>query len=178
LNQQPDSAARFEQMALPCLDSAYSLARHLCGNNNDAEDVVQESFLRAFKAFETFRGDNIRAWLLTIVRNTCYTWLNTNRARRGVTKSDELLNDVASDDPSTDPQTAMDRQSDRQSLHDALALLPPEHREVIVLRELEGFSYRQIAEMAHIPIGTVMSRLARARENLAQCVKAQKSADL
>jgi RNA polymerase sigma-70 factor (ECF subfamily) len=164
LNQERESAKRFEEMALPQLDSAYNLAQYLARDVNDAEDIVQESYFRAFRAFGTFRGGEIRPWLLAIVRNTCNTWLSRNRARPPMSVPDERLDEVQSRAP--DPQTALDRADEQQSLTEAIDRLPPEYREVIVLRELEGLSYKQIADFAQIPIGTVMSRLARAREKL------------
>ena len=149
---------------LPHLAAAYNLARWLTRNDADAEDLVQDAYLRALKAFEGFRGDNGRAWLLRIVRNTCYTWLQENRVQEFATTFDEELYTVEND--STDPETLLLRSADKQFLNEALERLPLEFREVIVLRELEGMSYKEIAELAAIPVGTVMSRLARARERL------------
>jgi RNA polymerase sigma factor (sigma-70 family) len=157
---------RFEEAMLPHLAAAYNLARWLTRNGPDAEDLVQDAYLRALKAFDGFRGDNGRAWLLRIVRNTCYTWLQENRVQELTTTFDEELYPVAND--STNPETLLLRSADKQFLKEALEKLPLEFREVIVLRELEGMSYKEIAELAGIPVGTVMSRLARARERLQQ----------
>jgi len=155
---------RFEEAMLPHLAAAYNLARWLTRNGPDAEDLVQDAYLRALKAFDGFRGDNGRAWLLRIVRNTCYTWLQENRVQELATAFDEEVH--ATEDGSTNPETLLLRSADKQFLNEALERLPLEFREVIVLRELEGLSYKEIAELAGIPVGTVMSRLARARERL------------
>jgi RNA polymerase sigma factor (sigma-70 family) len=151
---------------LPHLDAAYNLARWLTRNPHDAEDVVQEAYLRAFKFFDTLRGADGRAWLLTIVRNTCYTWLQQNRPRDLTVPFDEDLHSGESD--SAEPATLVLKSASHQMLKEALEELPAEFREVVVLRDLEGFSYKEIAEIAKIPPGTVMSRLARARERLKQ----------
>ena len=149
---------------LPHLAAAYNLARWLTRNGPDAEDLVQDAYLRALKAFDGFRGDNGRAWVLRIVRNTCYTWLQENREHELTAAFDEEVH--ATEDGSTNPETLLLRSADKQFLKEALEKLPLEFREVIVLRELEGLSYKEIAELAGIPVGTVMSRLARARERL------------
>ena len=159
---------RFEQVVLPHLDAAFNLARWLTRNEQDAEDVVQEASLRAFKYFDGFQGGDSRAWLLRIVRNTCYTWLQRNRAHEITTSFDPLLHDVPSD--AYDPENLVLRRVDAQRLRQALEDLPVEFREVMVLRELEGLSYKEIAAIADIPMGTVMSRLARARQRLQQCL--------
>ena len=154
----------FEQMVLPHLDAAYNLARWLAGNDHDAQDVAQEASLRAFRFFEQFRGENARAWLLTIVRNTFYTWLRKNRPPENTVElNDETLDieDVSVATESGNPQFA-----DAEAVRRAIADLPVEFREIVVLREMEGFSYKEIAELAEVPIGTVMSRLARARKLL------------
>lgn len=151
---------------MPHLDAAYNLARWLTRNPHDAEDVVQEAYLRAFKFFDTLRGADGRAWLLTIVRNTCYTWLQQNRPRDLTVPFDEDLHSGESD--SAEPATLVLKSASHQMLKEALEELPAEFREVVVLRDLEGFSYKEIAEIAKIPPGTVMSRLARARERLKQ----------
>lgn len=161
--------ARFEQLVLPHLDAAFNLARWLTRNDQDAEDVVQEACLRALKYFEGFHGGDSRAWLLTIVRNTCYTWLRQNRAHEITTPFDPELHDVESD--TDNPERMLLQSVDLQRLRLALETLPVEYREVIVLRELEDLSYKEIAAIANIPIGTVMSRLARARDRLQQCLK-------
>ena len=159
-----EELARFERAILPHLDAAYNLARWLTCNDHDAEDVVQEACLRAHQFFGGFRGADGRAWLLTVVRNTCYTWLERNRPRTPVIAFEEHKHSLA--DPGPGPPSQALRDEDRQFLHQALEQLSPEYREVIVLRELEGFSYKDIAGITGIPLGTVMSRLARARERL------------
>jgi RNA polymerase sigma-70 factor, ECF subfamily len=154
----------FEEDVLPYLHSAYNLARWLTRNDQDAQDVVQEASLRAFKYFDTFQGGNCRTWLLTIVRNTCYTWMRRNRPPELVASLDEEI-DSASCEAST-PETLHANTADLRMLNKALEDLPAEYREVVILRELEDLTYKEIAEVADIPIGTVMSRLARARKRL------------
>jgi RNA polymerase sigma-70 factor (ECF subfamily) len=154
----------FEEAVLPHLDAAYNLARWLTRNTQDAEDVVQEAYLRAFRFFSGFHGGNARAWLLKIVRNTCYTWLHQNRTHQATDLFDEQIHtDVAE---SRNPETLLLQRADGQLLNQALDELPTDFREVLVLLELEGLSYKEIAEVLGIPIGTVMSRLARARHRL------------
>jgi RNA polymerase sigma-70 factor, ECF subfamily len=155
----------FEETVLPHLDTAYNLARWLAGNDADAQDVAQEACLRAFKFFGNFRGENARAWFLTIVRNTFYTWLRKNRP------SDILLDlddeeALAIEDVSTKAEDLNSRMGDAEAVRRAIASLPVEFREIVILREMEGFSYKEIADLAEVPIGTVMSRLARARKLL------------
>ena len=156
----------FEEAALPHLGAAYNLARWLTRDDTDAEDVVQEAYLRAFRHFGSFHGGNGRPWLLAIVRNTCYTWMQQNRAPELLTAFDEEIHAVAEDH--LNPETRLLKKADNELLRQALEELPAEFREVIVLRELEGLSYKQIADVAEIPVGTVMSRLARARKRLQQ----------
>jgi RNA polymerase sigma factor (sigma-70 family) len=163
---EKDKLARFEQTILPHMDAAYNLARWLTRNEHDAEDMVQEAYLRAFKFFNAFRGVNGRAWLLSIVRNTCYTWLHQNRIKETAISFDEQIHVVESD--LSNPVTSVLRSDNSQMLRRALEELPTDFREVVVLRDLEGLSYREIADIAEIPLGTVMSRLARARERLKQ----------
>jgi len=154
----------FEEAVLPHLDAAYNLARWLTRNTQDAEDVVQEAYLRAFRFFGGFHGGNARAWLLKIVRNTCYTWLHQNRTHQATDLFDEQIHtDVAE---SRNPETLLLQRADGQLLNQALDELPTDFREVLVLLELEGLSYKEIAEVLGTPIGTVMSRLARARHRL------------
>jgi len=164
--REKDRLARFEQIILPHLDAAYNLARWLTRNEDDAQDMVQEAYLRAFQFFEGFRGVDGRAWLLTIVRNTCYTWLQHNRAHEPPTMFDEEIHSLDSD--ASNPATLVLQSADQGLLRQAVDELPVAFREVVVLRDLEGFSYKEIAEIANIPVGTVMSRLARAREQLKQ----------
>jgi RNA polymerase sigma-70 factor (ECF subfamily) len=154
---------RFEEIALQHLGAAYSLARWLVHNEDDAEDLVQEAYLRALKFFSGYYGGDSRAWLLTIVRNTCYTWLQKNRTF--VTEAiDDNLEDAGLD--FADPESLLLQQVDSQVVRQALQELPVEFREVVVLREMEGLSYKEIAVVADIPIGTVMSRLKRGRQRL------------
>ncbi len=161
---EQDQRARFDAEIMPHLDAAYNLARWLTRNEHDAQDVVQEAFLRALKFFGGFRGGNSRSWLLSIVRNTAYSWLQKNRKHEPVTLSDEDLDEV--EDPSVDAAAASIRNADHAAVRQALEELPLEFREVTILRELEGMAYKEIAEIADIPMGTVMSRLARARKEL------------
>lgn len=156
--------SRFEQIVLPHLDAAYNLARWLTRNEQDAEDMAQESYLRAFKFFDGFRGTDARAWLLAIVRNTCYTWLQQNRGRETMAAFDEEIHSIENE--ASNPAQLLLQSDDTDMLKEALEELPVEFREVVVLRDLEELSYKQIAEIANIPLGTVMSRLARARERL------------
>ena len=155
---------RFEQSILPHLDAAYNLARWLTRNEHDAEDMAQESYLRAFKFFDGFHGTDARAWLLAIVRNTCYTWLHQNRGRETMASFDEEIHTIENE--ASNPAKLALKSDDREMLKEALEELPIEFREVVVLRDLEELSYKQVAEVANIPLGTVMSRLARARERL------------
>ena len=164
--QRADERERFEQALLPHLDAAYNLARWLTRDDHDAEDLVQGAYLRALKFFGGFHGENGRAWLLMIVRNACYTWLEQKRARGPATALDEEIHGVESH--AGDSEKDLLREEDRQSVRRAVDELPLELREVVVLRELEGLSYKEIATIADIPMGTVMSRLARARERLHQ----------
>ncbi len=163
---------RFEQTVLPHLDAAYNLARCLTRNDQDAQDVTQEACLRAFRFFDGYQGGNMRAWFLTIVRNTCYTWLHQNRAPGG---SDEVFDEeIHSTDESggASPEIQALAGADRETLRRALEELPEVFREVLVLRELEGMSYKEIADVSSVSLGTVMSRLARARTRLRQALGA------
>jgi RNA polymerase sigma-70 factor (ECF subfamily) len=155
---------RFEQAVLPHLDSAYNLARWLTGNDHDAEDVVQDAYLRAVKFFASFRGGDARPWLLAIVRRAAYDWLQRNRSHQTLAVFDEQVHN----DPrgGLEPAQLVLREEDREMLRQALGELPIDFREVLVLRELEGLSYKEIAAITELPPGTVMSRLARGRERL------------
>ncbi len=169
---EPSELERFEAMVLPHLDAAYTLARYLTRNDHDAQDVVQDAYLRALKYFSGFRGaeggGDGRAWLLAIVRNSAYTWRRRHRADSLATEFDEELHsDAVAEDH---PAAALERDSARASLHRALDRLPPEFREVIVLRELEGLSYKEIGDVTGVPMGTVMSRLSRARRRLQEAL--------
>jgi RNA polymerase sigma-70 factor (ECF subfamily) len=159
-----DKEARFEAVVLPHLDAAFNLARWLTRNEHDAEDVVQEAFLRAFRFFEGFRGEHARSWLLSIVRNTTYTWLQQNRKPDLLTHFDDEVHEQ--EDPAADPNLLLLKGEDHERVRQALDALPIEFREVTVLREMEDLSYKEIAEVTQVPMGTVMSRLARARKHL------------
>ncbi len=158
--------SRFEEVCLPHLAAAYNLACWLTRDPADAEDVVQEAYLRALRFFDGFRGADARAWLLAIVRNTSHDWLRKHRVVEASTPFDEDLH--TPEEEGATPERALLQHADRELLRAALAALPAAWREVIVLRELEGLSYKEIAQVAGIPIGTVMSRLARARARLQQ----------
>lgn len=169
---ESEKRRRFEGAVLPHLDAAYNLARWLTRDGHDAEDVVQEAFFRAFKFFDGFRGGDARAWLLRVVRHTCYTWMERQHGRGATTSFDEELHGEASE--ALNPEKLFWQRADRQLLREAVEALPVPFREVIVLRELEGLSYQEIAAVAGIPVGTVMSRLSRARgqlhQRLAECL--------
>ncbi|MBZ5551909.1 MAG: sigma-70 family RNA polymerase sigma factor [Acidobacteriia bacterium] len=161
-----EASARFEQMFLPHLDAAHNLARWLTRNGHDAEDLVQESYLRAFRFFGGFKGGDSRSWLLTIVRNTCYSWLQRNRRQELETVFDEEVH--TSDAQVFSPEKPLLANADGRMLQQAMEELPVTFREILVLRELEGLSYKEISDIAGVPIGTVMSSLARARKRLRQ----------
>jgi RNA polymerase sigma-70 factor (ECF subfamily) len=163
---------RFEAVVLPHLDAAYTLARYLTRNAHDAEDVVQDACLRALKYFAGFRGEegtSARAWLLAIVRHTAYTRRRRHRAEALATEFDEMQHsDAVADDH---PEGELLRSAAKETLARALDRLAPEFREVIVLRELEGLSYKEISDVAGVPVGTVMSRLSRARTRLQRALR-------
>jgi RNA polymerase sigma factor (sigma-70 family) len=166
----PVIAQRFEKLVLPHMNSAFNVARWLTHNDQDAQDVVQEAYLRAFRFFGGFRGEDARAWLLSIVRNTFYTWHQQNRGHAADTTEFEedmhsLETGTAEHDDS--PEAMLIRSQSQKRVHKALQSLRLEYREVIVLRELEELSYKEIAAIVGIPMGTVMSRLGRARQQLA-----------
>jgi RNA polymerase sigma factor (sigma-70 family) len=154
----------FEEAMLPHMDAAHNLARWLLRNEQDAQDVVQEAYLRAFKSFSGFHGSNGRAWLLTIVRNTSYTLLKKNRALDLTTTFDEEIH--GSGEESVSPATILEHSENAELIKKAIDELPVEFREILVLRHLEGLSYKEIADVAQLAPGTVMSRLARARGKL------------
>ena len=160
--------ANFEQAVLPHLDAAYNLARWLTRNEQDAEDVAQEAYLRAFRFFAGFRGGDARAWLMQIVRTTCYTWLGANRPLQEATEFDENL--FPPDSRALNPEEVVLQNHNGAVLRKALEMLPPNFREVLILRELEELSYREIAEITGLPAGTVMSSLSRARGRLRQAL--------
>lgn len=158
-----DTSARFEAATLPHLDAAYRLARWIVRDDADAEDVVQEAYLRAFRFFDDVRGD-VRPWLLTIVRNTCYSWLERDRKLAAAADPDFEVAEIEDRGPS--PEARLVREDDAARLHEAIGRLRPEYREVVTLREFEGLSYKEIAEVTGASLGTVMSRLSRARQRL------------
>ena len=168
---EPAELASFEQAMLPHLDAAHNLARWLLRNEQDAQDVVQEAYLRAFRSFAGFRGTSGRAWLLTIVRNTSYTLLKKNRATDLTTPFDEEIH--ASGHESASPATLLERAEDSELIKNAMEELPAEFREILILRHQESLSYNEIGETLKIPIGTVMSRLARARGKLKEYLAAR-----
>jgi len=159
---EPEERLRFEQLVLPHVDAAFNLARWLLRGRTDAEDVAQEALLRACRFIRGFHGGDARAWLLQIVRNTCYTWLEKNRPMELSMEFDEEIHLQAC----ATPETLAIARDDRERLIIALETLPPRFREVLVLRELEGCSYKEIAAITSLPIGTVMSSLSRARRQL------------
>ena len=161
-NQLPN----FEQAVLPHLDAAYNLARWLTRNQQDAQDVVQEAYLRAFRFFPSFRGGDARAWLLKIVRNTFYTWLHANRPLQDAAEFDENIGPPDLRTPN--PEEAVLQNDSFTLVRKALEKLQPNFREVLILRELEGMPYREIADITGMPAGTVMSTLSRARGRLRQ----------
>ena len=164
-----DEQRRFEALVLPHLDAAHNLARWLIRSEAEAQDVAQEAMLRAYRFFGGFRGGDPRAWLLKIVRNTCYTWLSNSRDAPQADEFDEERHAV----PGETPESLAIAGAAREQLAEALLGLSPRSREVLVLRELEGCSYKEIAEITGIPIGTVMSSLSRARDRLQQALGAQ-----
>jgi RNA polymerase sigma-70 factor (ECF subfamily) len=164
-----DRRRRFELLALPQLDAAYNLARWLAGNPTDAEDVVQEAYLRAYRYFDAFQGGNFRVWLLTIVRNAFMTWVKENRSGRMVFVPDTPLAETADTEETVwgnrtrDPEALLMDSIDSQTLNLLMEKLPSEYREVLLLREVEDLAYKEIADVTGVPMGTVMSRLSRAR---------------
>jgi RNA polymerase sigma-70 factor (ECF subfamily) len=167
-----NKTSEFEAIVLPHLDAAYSLARWLTRSEHNAEDLVQMAYMRAFRFFDGFRGGDARVWLLAIVRNTYYTWLRDNRHLHGDVSFDEDLHGQDGDggtspyDVGNNPEDIVAGQDLARVVNQALESLPQAFREVIVLKEIDDFSYKEIAEIADIPLGTVMSRLARGRKLL------------
>jgi RNA polymerase sigma-70 factor, ECF subfamily len=168
-DRSDDRRRRFERLALPHLDAAYNLARWLARDPADAEDVVQEAYLRAYRYFDAFQGGDFRVWLLTIVRNCFATWARENRSARLTFLPETPLADTAEREetvwgtPPRDPEALLLEMLDGQMLEQLMLRLPPDYREVLLLREVEDLSYKDIATVTGVPIGTVMSRLARAR---------------
>ena len=163
--------ASFEETMLPHLDAAHNLARWLLRNEQDAQDVVQETYLRAFKSFDGFHGSNGRAWLLTIVRNTSYTFLKKNKAVDLTTRFDDEIHAIGHESDS--PATIIEHVEDAELMRNAIDKLPAEFREILTLRHQEGLSYKEISEIAQLAPGTVMSRLARARAKLREYFAAE-----
>jgi len=170
--EQRDKLQLFEATVLPHLSAAYNFARWLLRDESGAEDVVQESYLRALKYFSGYHGGDSRAWLLTIVRNTSYNWLQQNRSRELMNPIDDATQALAAT-ADANPEMVLLQRIDQDLLRQALTELPIEFREVVILREMEGLSYKEIAALAELPIGTVMSRLARARARLQQRLAGQ-----
>jgi RNA polymerase sigma-70 factor (ECF subfamily) len=169
---------RFEQTVLPHLDAAYNLARWLTRNEHDAEDVVQEAFMRAMRYFDRMKGNEARPWLLAIVRNTCWSWLEKNRPADVVALDDAgaLPADgegLGQSGMETNPEVILLHSANRKLVNQALEELPVAFREVIVMREIEDLSYKEIAAIAGIPAGTVMSRLSRGREMLKRAIESR-----
>ena len=169
-----DDHARFARLVLPHLGDAYSLARWITGNRADAEDVVQDACLRAFRAIGGFAGGNARPWVLTIVRNTAYTWLRKNRPSAVLVVDDlESVEAAQANHGNLDretPETALTAKADAACLEAAIAALPTSYRETLILRDVQGLAYREIAEVTGVPIGTVMSRLARGRDQVIKTI--------
>jgi len=167
-----DQRTRFENQMLPLMPEAYNLARWFMKNESDARDAVQEAYLKAFRYFESFQGDSGRAWLLRIVRNVCYDALRAKETERNVISLDE---EAAAEVPDSapGPNILAIQNSTKLRIREALEILPLEFRTVIILREFDGFSYKEISDIAGVPVGTVMSRLSRARQQLAILLQKQ-----
>jgi RNA polymerase sigma-70 factor, ECF subfamily len=179
-HQEPNAAqehelASFEETMLPHMDAAHNLAKWLLRNEEDAQDVVQEAYLRAFKSFSGFHGSNGRAWLLTIVRNTSYTLLKKNRAVDLTTTFDEEIHTAGHE--SVSPATILEHSENAELIKEAMDELPVQFREILALRHQEGLSYKEIADIAQVPPGTVMSRLSRARAELKEYLAGRISKD-
>jgi RNA polymerase sigma-70 factor (ECF subfamily) len=165
--------ARFEHALLPHLDAAHNLARWLTGSSEDAQDMVQDACVRALTFFDGFHGEDGRGWLLTIVRNTCYDFLRKNRRQAEMLAEAEEV-ESAPDLMMPNPEALQLRHADQRLVRESIARLPAEYREVLVLREMDGMSYKQIARVTGAPMGTVMSRLARARKRLQEALRGPK----
>ena len=172
-----DDNARFRSIVMPHIDEAYRLAAWLTGNRTDAEDVVQDASIRAFRAIRNYAGGSARSWVLSIVRNTAYSWLRKNRPATVVTVEDLEAVELEQADPGDrdgdNAEAALIAKADAEQLRAAIAALPPAFRETLVLRDIEGLDYREIAQATEVPIGTVMSRLARARHRLIATIKSE-----
>jgi RNA polymerase sigma-70 factor (ECF subfamily) len=161
-----EEQSKFEELWLPLLDAAYNLAYLLVGRDQDAQNVVQEAYIRALKGFKRFRGGNARAWLLAIVRNTAYSWLGKHANELTVIPFDPAIHTTAIGKPLSESS----QEARVQQLQEALKRLPVEFREILVLHDIEGWFYKQLASALHVPSGTIMSRLSRARQRLRQDV--------
>jgi RNA polymerase sigma factor (sigma-70 family) len=157
-----EQQGRFEELVLPHLDAAYRLARLLVKRDEDAQDIVQDAYFKAFKGFEGFRGGNARAWILMIVRNTAFTWLKKHHADSDVIPFDVAIHQL----PTEESLSESSYEERSRQLREALAKLPVGLREILVLRDIEGWSYKELASALHLPLGTVMSRPNRARLRL------------
>jgi RNA polymerase sigma-70 factor (ECF subfamily) len=166
--EEAKKLALFEQIIVPHLNSAYNLARWLTGNQHDAEDVVQEAYLRAFRFFDGFRGEEGKGWLLAVVRNTCRTWVRRQKGGIPRVVFDEQIHSQNREDSSAESDLV--EEARLGSLRECLELLPVDYRGVLVMREMEELSYKEIADIASLPLGTVMSRLSRARKRLEDCL--------
>jgi RNA polymerase sigma-70 factor, ECF subfamily len=171
--QSDSRQARFEREMLPHLDAAYNLARWILRGSDDAQDVTQDAILRALRYFDSFHGGNAKAWLLRIVRNTCYSWIKArpksesmSADEEGDLKPEHKLALEAAGHSVPAPDARLIKEADRQLINEGMQALPTDYREILILREIEELSYRDISEIADIPIGTVMSRLSRARAAL------------
>jgi len=156
-----EKRSRFEELCLPHLDAAYNLAYSLVGRDHDAQDIVQEAYIRALKGFKGLRGDNARHWLMMIVRNTAYTWLKMHANERNIFPFDPAIH-------ATTTSKSRSESSWEERVQQLQEALPIEFREILVLRDIEGWSYKQLASALHMPSGTIMSRLSRARQRLRQ----------
>jgi RNA polymerase sigma-70 factor (ECF subfamily) len=161
-----DRRARFERVVLPHLDAAYSLARWLTRNDADASDVVQEAFLRAFRYFDGYRDGDAKSWLLKIVRHSCYSWLARNRPADVISLEAEVEFGGEATIDSVDAEALLESRSELRRINQLIGALPAPLREILILRELHELGYHEIAEVTGVPIGTVMSRLYRARSQL------------
>jgi RNA polymerase sigma-70 factor (ECF subfamily) len=173
LSQSKDDRAMFDEVFLPHMAEAYRLAHWLTGNAYDAEDVVQDAALRAFRGIKTFGAVNARAWSLTIVRNTAYSWMTKNRSKAvvftddlSVTEQQQIEQEGPQGTRVETPEEVALFKADAEDVQRALAKLPAQFREVVVLREINQLNYRDISEITNVPIGTVMSRLSRGRQLL------------
>ncbi len=170
---QPSANERFASVVMPHLDDAYALARWLTGNGADAEDIVQEACLRALRGLDQYSGGNARAWILAITRNTAFTWMARNRPKALLVTED--IEALAPADGAPTPEEALIEKADAAAIERAIGALPPPFKVTLVLRDINGLSYREIAEITGVPLGTIMSRLARARGLLMAALGSQQN---